>query len=258
MKFYKKKKNLKESGFPMFLYKNRIVVTGGSGRFGEVIKKKSLDFQFLFLFPKKKELNILNINSIKKYLKKKKPKYLLHLAGLSRPMNLHNKDIEQSIDKNIIGTANITKACSEYNIKLIYMSTCYVYPGLKGNYDEESPVLPINNYAWSKLGGESSVRMYKNSLILRASVTEKPFIHKNAFVDFKTNFIFHEDLIPKILKLINQKGVINVGGKSQSVYNFAKKFNSKIKKILARKLLGKNARLNTTMSLKKFKRLSND
>ena len=100
--------------------------------------------------------------------------------------------------------------------------------------------------------------MYKNSLILRASVTEKPFIHKNAFVDFKTNFIFHEDLIPKILKLINQKGVINVGGKSQSVYNFAKKFNSKIKKILARKLLGKNARLNTTMSLKKFKRLSND
>ena len=173
-------------------------------------------------------------------------------------MNLHNKDIEQSIDKNIIGTANITKACSEYNIKLIYMSTCYVYPGLKGNYDEESPVLPINNYAWSKLGGESSVRMYKNSLILRASVTEKPFIHKNAFVDFKTNFIFHEDLIPKILKLINQKGVINVGGKSQSVYNFAKKFNSKIKKILARKLLGKNARLNTTMSLKKFKRLSND
>jgi dTDP-4-dehydrorhamnose reductase len=242
----------------MFLYKNRIVVTGGTGRFGEVIKKKSLDFQFLFLFPKKKELNILNINSIKKYLKKKKPKYLLHLAGLSRPMNLHNKDIEQSIDKNIIGTANITKACSEYNIKLIYMSTCYVYPGLKGNYDEESPVLPINNYAWSKLGGESSVRMYKNSLILRASVTEKPFIHKNAFVDFKTNFIFHEDLIPKILKLINQKGVINVGGKSQSVYNFAKKFNSKIKKILARKLLGKNARLNTTMSLKKFKRLSND
>ena len=258
MKFYKKKKNLKESGFLMFLYKNRIVVTGGTGRFGEVIKKKSLDFQFLFLFPKKKELNILNINSIKKYLKKKKPKYLLHLAGLSRPMNLHNKDIEQSIDKNIIGTANITKACSEYNIKLIYMSTCYVYPGLKGNYDEESPVLPINNYAWSKLGGESSVRMYKNSLILRASVTEKPFIHKNAFVDFKTNFIFHEDLIPKILKLINQKGVINVGGKSQSVYNFAKKFNSKIKKILARKLLGKNARLNTTMSLKKFKRLSND
>ena len=54
MKFYKKKKNLKESGFPMFLYKNKIVVTGGTGRFGTIIKNKSLNFKFAFLFPKKR------------------------------------------------------------------------------------------------------------------------------------------------------------------------------------------------------------
>ena len=172
-------------------------------------------------------------------------------------MKIHDTDINQSIDKNIIGTANITKICSKYNIKLIYMSTCYVYPGMKGNYDEKSSLLPINNYAWSKLGGESSVRLYKNSLILRASVTEKPFVHKSAFIDFKTNFIFHEELLPKILKLLNQKGVINIGGKSQSVYSFAKKYNSKIKKISAKKILGQKARLNVTMNLKKFKRLVN-
>ena len=58
-------------------------------------------------------------------------------------MNLHDKDICQSIDKNIIGTANVTKICSEFNIKLIYISTCYVYPGLKGNYSESSPLKPI-------------------------------------------------------------------------------------------------------------------
>jgi len=257
MKFYKKKKNLKESGFHMFLYKNKIVVTGGTGRFGTIIKNNSLIFKFNFLFPKKKELDILNVTSIKKYLKNKKPKYLLHLAGLSRPMKIHDTDIGQSIDKNIIGTANITKICSKYNIKLIYMSTCYVYPGIKGNYDEQSSLLPINNYAWSKLGGESSVRLYKNSLILRASVTEKPFVHKSAFTDFKTNFIFHEELLPKILKLLNQKGVINIGGKSQSVYKFAKKYNSRIEKISAKKMLGQKTRLNVTMNLKKFKRLVN-
>ena len=39
---------------------------------------------------------------------------------------------------------------------------------------ENSPVLPMNNYAWSKLGGESAVHMYKNSLILRLNMTEKP------------------------------------------------------------------------------------
>ena len=252
MKYYKKKNNLKESGFLMFLYKNKIVVTGGSGRFGQVIKEKSKNLKFNFIFPTKYELDILNLNSIKKYIKKEKPKFFFHLAGLSRPMKIHDTDIIQSIDKNIIGTANVTKVCSEFNIKLIYMSTCYVYPGIKGNYNELSPVLPINNYAWSKLGGECAVRLYKNSLILRASVTEKPFIHQGAFADFKTNFIFHEELIPKILKLINKKGIINIGGSRQIVYNFAKKTNTKVKPVSATKMLGKKYPLKQSMNINKY------
>ena len=238
--------------------KSKIIFTGGSGRFGKVIKKHVTNSKLDFLFPKKNKLNILKIASINKYLKSKKPKYLLHLAGLSRPMSLHDKNIAESINKNILGTANITKACSKFGIKLIYISTSYVYPGRKGNYLENSPLLPINNYAWSKLGGECSVQMYKNSLILRTCVTEKPFIHKKAFYDYKTNFIFHEDLVKKIIKIKDQKGIINVGGKSQSVFNFAKKYNKKIKKISAKKIMGKNSPLNVTMNINKFKKLIND
>ena len=47
---------------------------------------------------------------------KDKPDYLIHLAGLSRPMKVHETDINKSIDLNIIGTSNIVKACSEKNI----------------------------------------------------------------------------------------------------------------------------------------------
>ena len=242
----------------MWNYKNKIVFTGGSGRFGKIFKEKEKNTKFKFFFPSKKNLNILDVNSIERYLVRKKPKYLIHLAGLSRPMSIHDKNIDQSIDKNIIGTANVTKVCFNLKIKLVYISTCYVYPGIKGNYSELSPLKPINNYAWSKLGGECAVMLYKNSLILRTSVTEKPFVHKGAFKDFKTNFIFHEDLVPKILKVINQNGIINIGGKSQSVYNFAKKYNPKIKKFSARKILGKNAPLNITMNIKKFRKLIND
>ena len=242
----------------MLLYNKRIVVTGGSGRFGQILKKNEKSFKFDFFFPNKKKFNILKYKSLKTYLKKIKPKYLIHLAGLSRPMSIHDKDIIQSIDKNIIGTANITKICSELGIKLIYVSTCYVYPGTKGNYNENSSLLPINNYAWSKLGGESSVKLYKNSLILRASITEKPFVHKEAFHDFKTNFIFHEDLIRGIMRVLKFKGTLNVGGKSQSVYNFVKKYDPKIKKISAKKILGKNAKFNVTMDIGKFKKLIND
>jgi len=242
----------------MLLYKNKILITGGSGRFGKVFKEKSFRFKYDFLFPSRKELNILNLKTIENYIIKNKPKYLIHLAGLSRPMIMHDRLISESIDKNIIGTANITKACSKYKIKLIYISTCYVYPGIKGNYSENNSLLPINNYAWSKLGGESSVHMYKNSLILRASITEKPFVHKSAFVDFKTNFIFHDELISGIIKIINKKGIINIGGKSQSVYSFAKKYNPKIKKIYARKIFGSGARINLAMNINKFKKLIDD
>ena len=123
-------------------------------------------------------------------------------------MKIHDKDIKKSINLNIIGTANIVGVCSDLGIKLIYFSTSYVYPSTKGNYKETDDIYPINNYAWSKLGGECAVMLYNNSLILRASVTEKPFVHKGAFKDFYTNFIFHEDLIPKILKVIDQRGII--------------------------------------------------
>ena len=202
-------------------------------------------------YPSKKELNILKISSIKNYIKKTKPKYLIHSAALSRPMSIHDKEISKSIDTNIIGTANIVKICAEFNIKLIYFSTGYVYEGKKGNYKETDPVLPINNYAWSKLGGECAVAMYKNSLILRITMCEKPFLHKFAFNDIKTNFMYHEDLVNILPKILNYKGIINIGGEIQSVYNFAKKNNPLIKKISGRKLFPPNP----SMSITKLKKI---
>ena len=237
----------------MTLFKNRIVVTGGTGRFASSLKK--IQTKYLIFYPSKSNLNILKERSVLNYLKKKKPKYLIHLAGLSRPMSIHNNNIQKSIDLNIIGTANIVKVCEKLNIKLIYFSSSYVYPGKKGGYKENDALLPINNYAWSKLGGECSVKLYKNSLIVRASMTEKPFIHKSAFSDFFTNFIFHDEIAPKVLKLLNLKGIINFGGKSQSVFKFAKKYNPKIKKNSCKKVFGTSYPSNTTMNLKKFKKI---
>ena len=113
-------------------------------------------------------------------------------------------------------------------IKLIYFSTGYVYEGTKGNYKEEDPVKPFNNYGLSKLAGECAGQMYKNSLILRITMTEKPFAYKKAYTNLKTNFMFHEDLVNYLPKLINKRGVINVGGKKQSAYKFAKMKNQNV------------------------------
>ena len=231
--------------------KKKILVTGGDGRFAKILKKnnKKLDL----FFASKKQCNILNLNSIIRIVKKIKPKILIHCAALSRPMNIHDKNISKSIDLNIIGTANITKICKEYNIKLIYFSTGYVYEGKKGNYSENSSVKPFNNYGFSKLGGECAVAMYKNSLILRITMTKKPFLYNKAYTNLKTNFMFHEDLVKILPKIINQKGILNVGGKSQSVYSFAKKYNSKIKKIKNKN--SSKLPLNQTMNLSKLKKI---
>ena len=210
--------------FYLMLNNKKIVVTGGTGRFGKLLK---INVNKNFIFPTKKELNILEIDQIINYLQKKRPKYLIHLAGLSSPIIIHEKNISLSIKLNIIGTSNLVISCKKLGIKIIYFSTSYVYQEKKGNHNEKSPLLPINNYAWSKLGGECAVQMYKNSLILRVSMTEKPFVHKSAFTNMYTNFIYHEDFLKIFLKIIDKKGIINIGGPISSVYKFVKKENPK-------------------------------
>ena len=233
--------------------KKRILVIGGSGRFGSILKGLKTNYEMLF--PSKTTLDITNFRSIQKYIKLKKPNIVIHLAGLSRPMNIHDRQIQKSIDLNIIGTSNITKACAEKNIKLVYFSTNYVYPGIRGYYKESDGLLPINNYAWSKLGGECAVQMYKNSLILRVCMTERPFIHKEAFCNVKSSFIYHDEVAKILLKLINVKGILNIGGPTKSVYNFAKIDNTNVKKIFLKNNKKIKMPFNSSINIKKLKKI---
>tara|TARA_B100000282_G_scaffold188802_1_gene137476 strand:- start:39 stop:743 length:705 start_codon:yes stop_codon:yes gene_type:complete len=229
----------------------KILVTGGEGRFSKVLRRNNKKLNLIF--KSKKELDILNYNSLEKIIKKIRPKIILHTAGLSRPMNIHEENISKSIDLNIVGTCNVVKICKKNNIKLVYFSTGYVYEGTKGNYKEDDPVKPFNNYGLSKLAGECAVQMYKNSLILRITMTEKPFAYKRAYTNLKTNFMFHEDLVNYLPKLINKRGIINVGGKPQSVFKFARQFNKKVKAIKASRFV--KLPLNQTMNINLLKKL---
>ena len=222
-----------------------ILVTGGNGRFVKILKKENKKLNLKFL--DKKDLNILNLNSIEKCFVKFKPKVIFHCAGISRPKIIDEENISKSIDLNIIGTANVVKVCEKYNVKIIYFSTGYVYEGKKGNYSEKDPVKPFNNYGLSKLGGETSVLMYKNSLILRITMMENPYPYKKAYTNLISNFIYHEDLVKILPHIITKKGIINIGGKKQSVYDFVKKTKKNIKKNKLKK--NSNLPLNQTMNL---------
>ena len=111
------------------------------------------------------------------------------------------------------------------------------------------------NYSKSKLGGECAVSMYRNSLILRLCMTEKPFKHTKALVDAKTSFMYQDDFKKILLKLIDKKGIINVGGKSQTIFNFAKNDNPKVKKIYLKQVKDVNFPKNSSININKLKKM---
>lgn len=82
-------------------------------------------------------------------------------------------------------------------------------------------------------------------------MTEKPFAHKFAFTNVKSNFIYHDQFAKLLIKVIPHKGIINIGGKSQSIYNFAKTNNANVKK----KLSNGELPLKMDMNLTKLKKI---
>jgi len=86
-------------------------------------------------------------------------------------------------------------------------------------------------------------------------MTEKPFVHKAAFYDVKNSFMYHDEVAKVLLKLLNEKGILNVGGKIQSIYNFAKIENPKIKKIFLKKNKKIKMPINSSINTEKMKKI---
>ena len=65
--------------------------------------------------------------------------------------------------------------------------------------------------------------------------------------------MYHDEVAKILFKLLNKKGIINIGGKAQYIYNFAKKENKKVKKIYQNKNLKIKNHLTQQSILKNFK-----
>lgn len=241
----------------------KILITGGKGNLASHLIKEIEKNKTLKLYaPSKGELDITSEMSIRECLDCFKPNCIIHAAAFTRPMHKHQIYPEISIQTNIIGTALLAIECQIRKIKLVYISTDYVYPGLVGKYKEDSPLSPysiqndgISKYGWSKLGGECAVRILANSLIIRACICDYPFPHKAALIDVTKSLIYAKDAAPLIIRFINQTGIINLGGKSQSVYDFAKKDNPDIQSISRKEVPDANIAPNTSMDISKLESL---
>lgn len=235
----------------------KIIISGGNGRFAKELIKQNTTYEILAL--SKEEMDITNLESIDSALSKHNPDIFIHAAALSRPMNVHDIYPDKGISLNIIGTSNCVLSCIKHNVKIVYISTDYVYPGEDGNYSELDSLYPVNKYGWSKLGGECAVMMYDNSLILRMAMVEYPFPHQKAFVDLYKSSIWHIDAAKVLYKLIDKgvKGIYNVGEERKSMFDFVFQKDFSILKETKNITLEKTPN-DISMNIKKLKLTLND
>ena len=199
--------------------KRKIIFTGGSGLLGSEFQKIRPDIDY----PWWEDFNVTNYNQMKEYVQANGCGQIIHAAAFTSPP-LIEKDPAEAIEVNIIGTSNVVKLCMEFDLRLIYICTDYVFKGDKGNYEEDDPVYPVNKYAWSKLGGECAVRMHDKSLIIRTTFAPNVFPYEKAFVDQWTSRESVSIIAGMIEKLIDKDitGTIHVGGRRKTVFEFAK------------------------------------
>ena len=244
--------------------KKKTLLIGGRGNLGSSIIKSGL-FKNLY-YPKKKNLNILDRNSIRKSLSKNKFNLIINCAAMARIVDCE-KNLSKAISINIGGTFNLVKEILSYEkkyrkkIKLIHMSSDAVYPSLYGNYSEEDDLGPYNIYGWTKLASEFLVRLLDKHVIIRTRffVKEKIKFKKSASDIFTSN-IEVNDLVKKMkmITLKNYVGIVNVGSKRHSDYVAYKKYKTNLKPC-KRKDIIKNLKVNlardSSMNLNLLKKI---
>ncbi|MEK7636753.1 MAG: sugar nucleotide-binding protein [Patescibacteria group bacterium] len=208
---------------------SEILMIGGSGLLGREILKLAPDI----VAPDHKKLDILDGTSIYSYLRVYEPKIVLHLAAATNPPQ-HEKDPIPGITVNITGTANIARMCyqSDPAIKLIYVSTDYVYHG-KGPHLEDEPVKATSRFILSKLGGECVVQMLPRFLILRLSFGPVPFPWENVYEGQWNSKLYVDEIAPFVLKAVlsDAEGIMNIGGPRTTLEAYARRTRPNIETI---------------------------
>ena len=205
----------------------KIVLFGGSGLLGKELLKINKDI----IAPTHNEVKIEDKKMVFDFIEKNKPDIVINSAVF-----LDNRKIEKdptiAIETNIIGSANISLACLNHNVRLVYISTDYIYKGDRGNYRETDEILPFNLYAWSKLGGETSSMNVNNHLIIRTSFGSDKFSYKVAFNDKYASKDYVGVLAPMIYEasLSSIIGILNLGTDRKSLFDYAKQ-KSEVKPI---------------------------
>lgn len=136
----------------------KVLVTGVKGQLGyDVVKeldKRGIEAVGVDI----EEMDITDSWSVNKVIKEAAPDAVIHCAAYTA-VDAAEDNVEVCRKVNADGTQNIAKVCKELNIKMIYISTDYVFDG-KGTrpWEPEDERHPLNVYGLTKYEGELAVQ----------------------------------------------------------------------------------------------------
>ncbi|MHA6696499.1 dTDP-4-dehydrorhamnose reductase [Chryseobacterium sp. A321] len=152
--------------------RKKILVAGGRGQLGQCLEKLSAQYEleYKFKFCSSSDLDITNSSSIEEVFEDFKPHYCINAAAYTA-VDLAESEEERAFLINAQGVENLALACKEYGVKLIHISTDYVFDGDTNlSYEEDNFTSPLGVYGASKREGEIlALEANPRTVILRTS-----------------------------------------------------------------------------------------
>lgn len=148
-----------------------ILVTGSKGQLGSEIKGLSSNYSYNFFFTDRLNIDITNKDNIKDFCQTNNINVIINCAAYTA-VDKAESDTENADLVNRKAVKKLAIVSSELNIKLIHISTDYVFDGRNFKpYKEEFQTSPQGVYGKTKLEGELELINInpKNSLIIRTS-----------------------------------------------------------------------------------------
>ena len=147
-----------------------ILVTGGNGQLGSSLRNISESFpDFSFSFIDYEDLDLAKAGSVNEFFRGRHFDYIINCAAFTA-VDLAESQRETAFNVNA-GIPQILAGIAEtHNIRLIHISTDYVYDGTNSvpHTENETPG-PASVYAQSKLEGEKPLRDHPSAIIIRTS-----------------------------------------------------------------------------------------
>jgi dTDP-4-dehydrorhamnose reductase len=176
-----------------------VLVTGSNGQLGRslnhLVDQNKTDYRFVFAT--REQLDLTDFQNIRSFIEKNQFDVIINCAAYTA-VDKSEVEKEQANLVNHLSVKNIAEIARDNCIKLIHISTDYVFDGLKFKpYIEKDNTSPKNVYGKTKLDGENAIlsTMACDALIIRTSWL---------YSEYGNNFL------DTILKLTQTKEKLNI------------------------------------------------